>query len=202
MILKHRYYFWKKGLSPKLCDDIIKHALTKQAQRATTRKSDNQKQKGSKKIRDSSVVFLDERWLYQEIQPFIHEANEKSNWNFQWDFTEACQFTIYGPNQHYSWHVDASLPYDCPDDLKRHNKIRKISMVICLSDPKDFKGGNLQFNFRDHKDIDKCKDHTVKQITNQGSVIVFPSHLWHRVTPVTKGIRYSLVAWSLGKPFI
>ena len=202
MILKHKYFFWKNALSPKLCNDIIKHALTKQAQQATIRKTDNKKQKGSKQLRDSKVVFLDERWIYQEIHPFIHEANRKGEWNFQWDFTEPCQFTIYGPKQHYTWHVDASLPYDCPDDLDRHNKIRKLSMAICLSDPKDFKGGKLQFDFRENPHLDKCRPHTVKQITAQGSMVVFPSHLWHRVTPITKGIRYSLVSWNLGKPFV
>ena len=75
-------------------------------------------------------------------------------------------------------------------------------MTICLSDPKDFKGGQLQFDFREDAHLDKCRAHTVKQIMAQGSVVVFPSHLWHRVTPITKGIRYSLVAWSLGKPFV
>ena len=39
------------------------------------------------------------------------------------------------------------------------------------------------------------------EIRPQGSVIVFPSFVWHRVTPVTKGTRYSLVLWTCGQPF-
>jgi len=41
----------------------------------------------------------------------------------------------------------------------------------------------------------------VKQILPKGSIVVFPSFIWHRVKPVTKGVRYSLVMWSLGYPF-
>ena len=41
----------------------------------------------------------------------------------------------------------------------------------------------------------------VKEILPQGSIVIFPSYLWHRVTPVTKGVRYSLVIWNLGYPF-
>ena len=44
--------------------------------------------------------------------------------------------------------------------------------------------------------LKKCKE-----ILTQGSIIIFPSHVWHRVKPVTKGVRYSLVVWHLGYPF-
>ena len=128
-------------------------------------------------------------------------SHDLAGWNFQWDWTEAPQFTIYGPNQFYNWHVDTSLPYDTPDNLNTHNKIRKISMTINLSDPKDYKGGHFEFNFRDHHDINKCKPHRVKEIRDKGSLIVFPSDTWHRVTPITRGTRYSLVVWNLGYSF-
>jgi PKHD-type hydroxylase len=201
MILNTKYYFWKNGLSSKMCDDIIKLGLSKKSKKATVRRTNNKTQKTTNKYRDSQVVFLDDLWIYNAIQPFIYEANKNANWNFQWDWTESTQFTIYGPNQHYNWHVDTSLPYNEPKNINVHGKIRKISMSICLSDPKNFKGGELEFNYREHKDITKCKPHKVKEINNKGGVVVFPSDTWHRVTPVTKGTRYSLVAWSLGQPF-
>ena len=68
-----------------------------------------------------------------------------------------------------------------------------------LSDPKDFKGGDLEF----YQYNPALKDNIVKcdMLKKQGSFIVFPSYLWHRVLPVTKGTRYSLVAWNCGLPW-
>jgi PKHD-type hydroxylase len=78
-------------------------------------------------------------------------------------------------------------------------KIRKLSVTINLSDPKDYKGGNLRFDFGPHDQ--KKRFHTCTEIRPRGSIIVFPSHVFHQVTPVTKGTRHSLVMWSLGLPF-
>jgi PKHD-type hydroxylase len=87
-----------------------------------------------------------------------------------------------------------------PDNLDFHGKIRKLSVTCSLSDPKDYKGGELEFDFRnmdpDKKSVRKCAE-----ISERGSIVVFPSHIWHRVKPVTKGTRYSLVIWNLGHPF-
>jgi PKHD-type hydroxylase len=201
MILKHKYFYFKKAVSDKFCDDVIKYGLRHKVKKATVRKVTNKKQINTKKYRNSDVVFLDEAWLYREIQPFVHQANKEAEWNFQWDWTEPAQFTIYGPKQFYNWHIDTSLPYDTPNNLNTHNKLRKISMTINLSDPKDYKGGHFEFDFRDHQDVKKCKPHRVKEIGGKGSLIVFPSDTWHRVTPITRGTRYSLVVWNLGYSF-
>ena len=79
-----------------------------------------------------------------------------------------------------------------------HGKIRKLSMSVSLSDSQEYNGGNLEFDFRA---ISKNKPWACKEINSKGSVVVFPSFLWHRVTPVTRGIRYSLVSWHTGDPF-
>jgi PKHD-type hydroxylase len=73
--------------------------------------------------------------------------------------------------------------------------------VCQLSDKKEYKGGNLEFDFRN---TESGKPNIVKciEFMPRGSVIVFPSFIYHRVTPVTNGTRYSLVAWNLGNPFI
>ena len=68
-----------------------------------------------------------------------------------------------------------------------------------LSDPDDYEGGNLQFDLGPQAGDDRL--HTCEEIRPRGSVIVFPSHVQHRVTPVTSGTRRSLVMWSLGLPF-
>ena len=74
-------------------------------------------------------------------------------------------------------------------------------MTVSLSDPKDYKGGELEFDFR-NKDPDKKPSiQKCTEILPKGSLVVFPSFVWHRVCPVKKGSRYSLVIWNLGYPF-
>jgi PKHD-type hydroxylase len=181
-------------------------------------------------IRDSKVVFLDNNWLYELMWPFIREANKQAGWNFEWDFTEHFQFTKYGPDQFYGWHADAGLyPYklidenttflknpdgsdkldpggnpmpssmEYTDNPNQAGKIRKISTTLSLNDPSEYKGGNLRFDLGPHRNDERY--HTCTEIRPQGSVIIFPSHIYHQVTPVTTGTRYSLVSWSLGPPW-
>lgn len=181
-------------------------------------------------VRDSHVVFLSNAELYDIVWPFIHAANKKAGWNFEWDYTEDFQFTRYGPGQFYGWHMDTGeKPYELYDPAihgihknvdgtpyidqygetvpEDHNattnpkligKIRKLSCTLSLNDPEEYEGGNLKFDFGPHV---PDRFLTCTEIRPRGSIIVFPSHLYHQVTPVTKGIRYSLVSWHLGKPF-
>ena len=72
-------------------------------------------------------------------------------------------------------------------------------MTVSLTNPEEYEGGDLEFDFRD---TDKGSQPRVcEEIRAKGSVIVFPSFVWHRVTPVTEGTRHSLVCWNLGYPF-
>ena len=73
------------------------------------------------------------------------------------------------------------------------------------NDPKKYEGGDFEIGYTNNfykGTIDKHKYAFNKTNAKQGSVIVFPSFIWHRVTPVTKGTRYSLVSWTLGKPYV
>lgn len=98
-------------------------------------------------LRKSDVVWMDAAWIYKEIHPYIETANAEAGWNFDWDFSEACQFTIYEENQYYGWHYDsAPEPYDDPNNLNRHGKIRKLSVTISLSDESDYEGGDFEFD--------------------------------------------------------
>ena len=72
-------------------------------------------------------------------------------------------------------------------------------MTVNLTDPKNYKCGNLKFYFGPH--AEKSRYHTCTEIRPRGSIIVFPSDRYHQVTPITSGLRYSLVMWSLGQPW-
>jgi PKHD-type hydroxylase len=136
------------------------------------------------------------------LHPYINEANKNAGWNFQWDWSEACQFTIYKKNQFYDWHADSwEKSYDDPSNLNTNGKIRKLSMTLSLSDENDYEGGDLEFDPRNYHNIKNSKTLICKEVKPKGSLVVFPSFVYHRITPVTKGTRYSLVMWNLGHPF-
>ena len=216
MNLKNYYYYFQSALSPKFCKEVIDYGKQHQAEMAVTGgiERDDKKKDGKlskrqinnlQKKRKSDVVWMNDTWIYKEIHPYIHEANKQAGWNFQWDFSESCQFTKYGKGQFYGWHCDSwEKPYDKPDDPNSHGKIRKLSVTISLNDPSEYDGGNLQFDFRNQHDWERNKKKAIKSCTEirpRGSIIVFPSFVWHRVSPVTRGTRYSLVIWNLGYPF-
>ena len=85
------------------------------------------------------------------------------------------------------------------DNIHMWDKVRKISMTVNLTDPKNYAGGNLKFDLGAHAGKKRFK--VCEEIRPQGSIIIFPSFTYHCVTPCTRGTRYSLVLWSLGKPW-
>ena len=208
MNLKNYYWYFTSALTPRFCDELIKYATSIKDQMALTGgaqskdKLTKQDIKNLKDKRDSNVVWLNERWIYKEVQPYVHQANENAGWNFQWDFSEACQFTKYNKGQYYDWHCDSwKGSYNNPNDQNVNGKTRKLSVTCSLSDPKDYTGGELEFDFRDTATNEKGSIRKCTEILPRGSIVVFPSDIWHRVCPVKKGIRYSLVMWNLGWPF-
>ena len=209
MKLDNHFWYFKSAVPPRLCDEIIKYALLKKDHMGRTggvkdEKLSDKQIKDIKYRRDSNVVWLNDPWIYRELHPYIHAANKNAGWNFQWDTSEQLQFTKYKLNQYYDWHQDSfNKPFDKPNTLD-HGKIRKLSMTCQLTDSSEYEGGELEFDFRDYDppQRDEAK-HLIqaKQILSKGSIIVFPSFVWHRVKPVRKGVRYSLVMWNLGYPF-
>ena len=208
MNLFNSYWYFQRAVPERICDEIVRYGKQLQDQLATTGEySDpkrlNQKQlKDLKKKRDSNIVWISENWIYKELHPYIRQASANAGWNFEWDYSEPCQFTKYNKGQYYDWHSDSwEHAYNKPNDRNSHGKIRKLSVTLSLSDEKDYKGGELEFDLR-NKDPDKKRNTMIcKEIRPKGSLVVFPSFVWHRVKPVTKGARYSLVIWSLGTPF-
>ena len=91
-----------------------------------------------------------------------------------------------GLNQHYGWHEDTDWVNPKPTQ-------RKLTMIIQLSDSDDYEGGGLQF--AKHK-ITEGHD-----FRGKGTVIIFPAPWTHRITPITKGVRRSIVAWVEGPPW-
>jgi len=197
MNLKNYYYYFNQAIPTTVCDDIVKYAKTIETKVAGT--GYNGQVKDLSKLRDSNIVWLNDNWIYNEIWPYLNLANKSAGWDFQWDVSESCQFTIYKPGQFYDWHCDEfGNVYDRPNTVF-DKKIRKISCSLLLSDPEEYKGGELEFDFKNQKDRGEFRICT--EVNKKGSIIFFPSFVWHRVKPVTKGTRYSLVIWSCGNPY-
>jgi PKHD-type hydroxylase len=140
--------------------------------------------------RKSKICFLSKspefKYLYMKLFNFIIKINDDT---FKFNLTElseAIQFTEYDESYqgHYDWHLDIGNSF---------GSRRKLSIVIQLSDPDEYEGGELQICEKGYPRI-CCK--------TKGTIIAFPSFLNHRVTPVTKGTRRSLVLWSTGPPFV
>ena len=205
MNLKYYYWYFQSVIPERICDDIVRYGQEQEKQTALTGNADkdnltNLDLKNIQKKRKSDVVWMSDKWIYKEIQPYIYQANANAEWNFEWDWSESCQFTEYKKGQFYDWHCDSYIePYDQPDNQNTHGKLRKLSMTVSLTDPEEYEGGDLEFDFRNQDEASQPS--ICKEIRPKGSVVVFPSFVWHRVKPVTKGIRNSLVCWSIGYPF-
>ena len=149
--------------------------------------------------RNSSISWFkrnaDTEFIYKPLLKMIHLENINNGWNFDYDAIEDLQFTTYGPEQHYNWHADQrSVPYNDADKYLT-GKIRKISFSVLLNH--EYEGGEFEFELGPPHDENRTEMCQVKT----GEAIVFPSFTYHRVRPVTKGKRYSLVGWICGKPY-
>jgi PKHD-type hydroxylase len=212
MYLKQYYWFYEKEISNDICDKIIKLGEDLQKEKALIgglslekfkkNKLTKEEKKELNRIRNSNVAWMNHQWLYDLLCPYILNANKSAGWNFNVDWYEPLQYTRYTKGQFYDWHCDSfQNPYNYPNQPTFHGKIRKLSATIQLTDPKEYKGGELMFDFRNNS-ISSKNIQKNKKFLSKGTVIVFPSFVWHKVSPVTKGERKSLVVWSLGKPFI
>jgi len=139
-------------------------------------------------------------------------GNEQCGWNHEIENMENPQYTIYNTQEKikgdfYTWHTDAG-PFHNSD-----GNHRKLSMTIQLSDQDDYEGGHFQW-LEPNQQFDVMTG-TNPQVNMQdairtlsfssraiGSVCIFPSFVYHQVTPVIQGQRKSLVCWFVGKPYV
>lgn len=206
------------GLAPERCDWLIEEGLKRPEQIASHSTGDGDFSKDDE-TRSSRISWLHGEEFYQIVRPFMMKANENAGWRFDIRSIENIQFTKYGVNQHYEWHIDGNCDHNAarlyrdPEPNKQPalnetpdpmlvGMCRKLSVSINLSDSDDYEGGDMEFTDLPRTKQDKeLNTWTNKELFRQkGTVIVFPSFIRHRVTPVTKGTRYSAVAWINGPP--
>jgi PKHD-type hydroxylase len=161
-------------------------------------KNNNIKNSGQKiveELRKSNIKWISlndqSNWLFKKIIRCINEVNV-NNYNYILKFVEDFQFTEYSSKtkSFYSKHHDCGNRYG----IENFVDIRKLSFSIQLSHFDDYEGGELKFHIK--HDANKEEFYIAKK--EKGTIIFFPSFILHEVTPVTKGVRYSLVSWVQG----
>ncbi len=137
------------------------------------------------KQRKTSVRFApSDHWFGGIMFEHAINSNKKAGWDYKIDSHEAVQYAQYGPEHHYDWHTDTFTLSGAPTD-------RKVSVVCLMNDPSEFEGG--EFQVRLYNDY-------LAQL-GKGSLIAFPSILYHRVTPVISGLRMTATIWTSGPRF-
>ena len=211
------FYVFPRAVPKKECKKLLKYCIknTKFEEASVINKgftdSDTEellmaddRSRTDHNVRKTDIGFItDKDNMVNEVAwHFLREAN-KIQFNYKLEYFQPVQFARYRNGGHYDWHQDAS-------GINPHGESRKLSLTFCLTDPNVYEGGELEFYGGDRpmEDMDlsdgtKITGEQVKQdIRDQGSVIVFDSRDWHRVTPCTKGTRYSIVCWTVGPNFI
>ena len=206
------FYFFPQIIPKKKCKSIINRYLKKYKDKMKAGRV--RKGRGVHNIKDqetidesyrkTDVAFLleQEDEMYPMVNHYINEANDLF-FKYNIKYTEPVQFARYKDGGHYYWHQDFSPTLN--------GESRKLSLTMNLSDTNTYEGGRLEF-FSSNNDggysevtvngVTLSKERVKESVAKQGSVIVFDSRDWHRVTPITKGIRYSIVCWTVGPDLV
>ncbi len=193
------FYIFPNVLSPDTCDEIIKDGKQYILEKAEVyNHRDKKSSRDDPNIRKSSVCFIEgkENKINQLAWDFIRKAN-KDYFKYDLDYFQAVQFSEYSKGGFFDWHQDDV-------GMSHLDEVRKLSLGVNLSAPNTYEGGELEFynGGKPFEDMGDVKGEQVaKDIQSQGSVVVFDSRDWHRVKLVTKGLRYSMVCWTVGKNF-
>ena len=174
------------------CEDIIKMGKQYAQQDGTVGKDSEIFEKRISTISWIPIEFNQQGQLHPMYQRLHQIVNNLNQTYFHFDdvnITEPAQYTEYTEGGFYDWHIDCPI-YDQSEPM------RKISMTLLLNDPSEFEGGELELM---EDKLVSVADTQAK--LKQGQAIFFASFLRHRVKPITKGVRKSLVMWFTGKYF-
>jgi PKHD-type hydroxylase len=179
------WYWFKNGFSFDEVDQIVAESKNWNLQTAGVTDAGVV----NNEMRKSAVAWIPKndayRWIYEKLGGMVEEANREL-WKFNlYSMDEMIQYTeYYQDGGHYDYHLDIGGGYPLNQ--------RKISITVQLTGPDEYSGGDFEIlRGKSPESLPKLK----------GCVLVFPSYLLHRVTPVTGGTRKSLVLWVGGDSY-
>ena len=171
--------------TPEQCQQIIDCGRRQPPQQAKVGGKPGSGADTKKRVTTISwIPFKEMEPMYDDINTFIQKSNLNHFGFGDIQITEQAQFTEYPEGGFYDWHMD------CDVNMQHEPPVRKISMTLLLSPENQFEGGDLEL-------MEPGKFVKLKQ----GHAIIFASFLNHRVNPVIRGVRQSLVMWFGGTPF-
>jgi PKHD-type hydroxylase len=133
--------------------------------------------------RNSKISWwYEDHWVCSIFSHYFNKVN-RDFWEYDLNYLQSIQISKYEPGGHYAWHCDYGTSTD-------DRYTRKLSASLLITDPSEYKGGDLEF-------ID-YHGNTITVPKIKGTMVIFDSRIPHRVTPVTEGKRISLVSWMLG----
>jgi len=200
-MLTNHYWYIPEALTPQQCDEI-QHAV------ANVEQVEGFHFGHEEGHRNSQISWLYDEPTNDRLAALTRQANSQAGWNYDLEIAETVQYTRYLPKGHYDWHIDGNqdqyaarklvpfaenpIPLNITPFPKLQGTVRKLSATVNLSPPEDYDGGQLQI---------RCYDRLhIFNDAPRGSMIVFPSFMEHRITPITKGERHSAVIWYNGYP--
>jgi PKHD-type hydroxylase len=179
------FTIWNGAFTAKELDAIVAYGDALREAEATVMDSAKVDQNSSIRITRISWIKQSQEtlWLFQKLVGATSSINQQA-YCFDLSGLEDLQYTVYhaGEGGRYDWHVDHG----------RSPRRRKLSLSLQLSAPTDYEGCELQIYASSR--IDTAPK-------TRGTLIAFPSYVLHRVTPITAGIRKSLVMWCSGPRF-
>jgi PKHD-type hydroxylase len=165
-------------------------------------------------IRQSEIKWIESfpESLEFKLGELMSQVLDCTGWGFTIEGHQPFQYTVYSAQPEstgdfYTWHTDAM------EETYSDGTIRKLSFTLQLSDPDEYEGGHFQWiepgivfdrlgNKFDNIDLTKAVRTLPFSAKEKGSIIYFPSFVHHQVTPVTRGVRKSLVGWCYGRPYV
>lgn len=192
-ITTYTYTWWDGAFNDEDIKTILNHCNSLEKENATIIGTNDAKE--TEKTRVSTIKFVKKddhtSWIFDKFNAVIEGLNERF-YNYNLNGYDSFQYTEYDCEKlgKYDWHQDM---------LHGSNTLgytRKLSLVMNLTEPgEDYEGGRFQFNVGREEEPETI--HFPK-----GRIVAFPSYMIHRVTPVMRGIRKSIVIWVLGPKFI
>lgn len=184
----HPFLTWQNAFTEEEVNQIIEICERIEKEKAQVGCGDESRV--NETLRRTEVAWLkntpESSWIYDRLAFVARSLNSKFYRFDLYGFVEDIQYTVYKEEYegHYTWHLDIGIETECT---------RKLSMVIQLSDPSEYEGGDLQI---------MATSEPISVNKEKGLVAAFPSFILHRVTPVTKGTRRTLVVWIAGPDFV
>jgi len=208
------YYYYQDAIDPQICRDLIENFDHENAEQADVGmwqgrgalfadeirrykeeglwdyEADRPKKGVLAKIRETKLNWLEPAHpMNKVLLDYVLETNKKV-WHYNLSKQTPCQLGKYEVGSFFTWHQDGGYSY-----METEVETRKLTAMMMVSAPGDFEGGEFEFYVGD-------SPYVRPPVSSQGSILVFDSHIWHRVKPVTKGVRYSLVSFIVGPAFV